>query len=94
MAIQSPITYADFFDQESILREDGWMVSKTNLLLFWVPPWHRVGFWKPQNMVVIGSEQTKVDLSHFVVGKDWYRCKTDVGLSGQGNKAYNATQTQ
>ncbi|KZP31128.1 hypothetical protein FIBSPDRAFT_1037603 [Athelia psychrophila] len=64
--------------------ENGWMANSPVELLFWVPPAYRTGLWRPNNIIVIGPGQTRLDLTHFVHGDDWARfnCYGDIGLGG------------
>ncbi|KDQ56504.1 hypothetical protein JAAARDRAFT_132549, partial [Jaapia argillacea MUCL 33604] len=51
-----------------------WIVNSKSQLLFWVPPWNRVGLYWPGNLLVIGQQPTKLDFTHFVYGIDWMKC--------------------
>jgi WD40 repeat protein len=55
--------------------ENGWVLNLPSELLFWVPPWARTGLWWPTNTVVIADVVTKLDLSQFVHGTSWHRCR-------------------
>jgi hypothetical protein len=63
------------FQYDSVTR-NGWVtLDWTSELLFWVPPWSRTGLWRPNNVMVIGEGSTKVDLSYFVHGTNWQKCR-------------------
>ncbi|KDQ56497.1 hypothetical protein JAAARDRAFT_132710, partial [Jaapia argillacea MUCL 33604] len=51
-----------------------WIVTRKSQLLFWVPPWNRVGLYWPGNLLVIGQQPTKLDFTHFVYGINWMNC--------------------
>ncbi|KAJ6487440.1 WD40 repeat-like protein [Mycena vitilis] len=55
------------------LRE-GWMYRNSSELLFWLPSQHRLGFWMPENTLVIGRQQTKLSYETFVHGTEWTKC--------------------
>ncbi|KZP21233.1 hypothetical protein FIBSPDRAFT_860929 [Athelia psychrophila] len=50
------------------------MMNSPTELLFWVPPAYRLGLWRPNSILVIGTQHTRLDLEHFVDGDDWARC--------------------
>ena len=54
--------------------DDGWILGSSSELLFWVPPSHRTGLWRPRNVGVIGEGSTKLDFSRFVHGTSWAQC--------------------
>ncbi|KDQ50899.1 hypothetical protein JAAARDRAFT_101194, partial [Jaapia argillacea MUCL 33604] len=54
--------------------ERGWIVNSQFELLFWVPPWNRVGLYSPENLLVIGQQPTQLDFTNFVHGRDWMKC--------------------
>src|SRR6202035_534949 len=62
------------YRSDSII-ENGWILNQLSELLFWVPPWSENGLLRPNNVMVIGKGSTKVDLSHFVHGKNWHQCQ-------------------
>jgi hypothetical protein len=44
--------------------------------ILWVPPWLRDGLYLPWNSLVIHYRgTTKLDLSQFVHGTDWIKCR-------------------
>jgi WD40 repeat protein len=55
--------------------ENGWVMNPPSELLFWVPPWSRIGLWRPANTAVIADGLTKLDFSQFVHGTFWARCQ-------------------
>ncbi|TDL24719.1 hypothetical protein BD410DRAFT_718713, partial [Rickenella mellea] len=55
-----------------------WIMGSDSSLLFWVPPWSRVGLWWPTNTAVIAEGSTHLDLSHFVHGTSWQQCKKSI----------------
>ncbi|KAJ6487473.1 WD40 repeat-like protein [Mycena vitilis] len=55
------------------LRE-GWMYRNSSDLLFWLPSQHRLGFWMPENTLVIGRQQMKLSYETFVHGTEWTKC--------------------
>ncbi|KAJ7592941.1 hypothetical protein C8J56DRAFT_486120 [Mycena floridula] len=60
---------------------DGWIMTRDNGLLFWVPPVYRAHLWQPSNIAVIGPDALRLDLSKFVHGRDWTRCRDPFSLS-------------
>ncbi|KAJ7592945.1 WD40-repeat-containing domain protein [Mycena floridula] len=72
-----PIMYED-----TSKMVDGWVVTRDNGLLFWVPPVYRARLWRPSNIAVIGPDDgLQLDLSKFVHGRDWTRCRDPFSLS-------------
>jgi WD40 repeat protein len=67
-------TSQDYREEWSELT-DGWIRSPRSELLFWVPPWDRQRLCWPRNTVIIGQPYTKLDLSQFVHGTSWQKCK-------------------
>ncbi|KAF7348845.1 WD40 repeat-like protein [Mycena venus] len=56
--------------------EDGWLMNSSSERILWVPPWLRDGLYLPWNSLVICSRgTTKLDLSQFVHGTDWIKCR-------------------
>ncbi|KAJ6457820.1 WD40-repeat-containing domain protein, partial [Mycena vitilis] len=55
------------------LRE-GWVSQNASELLFWLPSQHRLGFWMPENTLVVGRQQTKLSYETFVHGTEWTKC--------------------
>jgi WD40 repeat protein len=55
--------------------ENGWIINSPSMLIFWVPPWYRVGLWRPRNTAIIGQASVKLDFSRFVHGTSWEQCK-------------------
>ncbi|KAJ6572735.1 hypothetical protein DFH09DRAFT_1362305 [Mycena vulgaris] len=55
--------------------EDGWVYDSFSRRILWVPAWLRDDFCLPWNSFVIGPGGThRMDLTHFVHGKDWVKC--------------------
>jgi WD40 repeat protein len=61
--------------QNDTQLENGWILNMPSELLFWVPPWARIGLWWPANTAVIADQSTKLDLSQFVHGTSWTHCR-------------------
>jgi WD40 repeat protein len=57
--------------------ENGWVMNSPSELLFWVPPWSRIGLWRPANTAVIADWSTKLDFSQFVHGTSWEKCQRE-----------------
>ncbi|KAF7340415.1 WD40 repeat-like protein [Mycena venus] len=58
---------------------DGWLINSASERILWIPPWLREGLYLPWNSLVICSRGTaKLDLSHFVHGTDWTKCREPV----------------
>ncbi|OCH85340.1 hypothetical protein OBBRIDRAFT_740049, partial [Obba rivulosa] len=53
-----------------------WMRGPDNQLLFWVPSLHRLSLHRPSNVAVIGHNETRLDFSKAVIGRNWARCYT------------------
>ncbi|KAJ7592961.1 WD40-repeat-containing domain protein [Mycena floridula] len=73
---------ADSGDEEiPIIHEDtsemidGWIMTRVDGLLFWVPPVYRAHLWQPSNIAVIGPDALRLDFSKFVHGRNWTRCR-------------------
>src|SRR5712671_6613967 len=63
----------------SQLLPSGWVVNSNAEKLFWVPPWNRAGLCFPRNTMTISryGTSTILDLSRFVHGTAWEKCRTD-----------------
>ena len=61
---------------DAVLHDDGWMTTTSGLLLFWVPPEHRLGLFWPHTLTVIGAQPTRLNMQCFVHGPQWTQCKT------------------
>jgi WD40 repeat protein len=61
---------------DSSMLNDGWVFNSSSTLLFWVPPWNRMGLCWPRTSFVIGRGvlSTKLDLDNFVHGDSWVQC--------------------
>ena len=55
-------------------QNNGWIYCNNHGLLFWVPPSHRTGLWRPRNTLVIDKHSTRLELSQFVYGMAWAQC--------------------
>ena len=64
------------FSDGSVLHDDGWVTTTGGLLLFWVPPEHRLGLFWPRTLTVIGAQPTRLDMRCFVHGPQWTQCRT------------------
>ena len=64
------------FTDGSTLHNDGWVTAADGLLLFWVPPEHRVGLCWPSTLTVIGAHPTRLNMERFVHGLQWTQCYT------------------
>ncbi|OCH83941.1 hypothetical protein OBBRIDRAFT_799491 [Obba rivulosa] len=64
----------DHLSDQGVPDNDGWVMGKQGELLFWVPAPHRLSFHSLQTVKVIGSNETQVDYSNVLWGKDWTRC--------------------
>ncbi|KAJ7613250.1 hypothetical protein DFH06DRAFT_1015000, partial [Mycena polygramma] len=51
-----------------------WIYQSSSEHLFWLPTQHRLGFWMPENTMVIGCQQTKLSYDSFVHGAQWAEC--------------------
>lgn len=51
------------------------LAAPSRQLLFWVPPWHRLGLFWPRNTVVIAQGAAQLGLDNFTHGLDWERCQ-------------------
>ena len=74
----SDIIPASSFIAYSKLLPSGWVVNSNAEKLFWVPPWSRPGLCLPRNTMTISRDgpSTVLDISKFVHGKDWEKCRT------------------
>jgi hypothetical protein len=70
-------TVQDEFN-DTAKMDSGWILGSNEELLFWVPPWSRVGLWRPGNTAVIGVQPVKLDFSQFRHGTAWHEVDTDV----------------
>jgi WD40 repeat protein len=69
--------FSSLFTDDCTLREDGWMTTPTEELLFWVPAENRVGFVWPRSMLVQGADtnRTRINLRSFACGLEWENCR-------------------
>ncbi|KAF8332311.1 uncharacterized protein EI90DRAFT_2897445, partial [Cantharellus anzutake] len=51
-----------------------WMTTTDGLLLFWVPPEHRLGLFRPSTLTVIGVRPIRLNMQRFVHGLQWTQC--------------------
>ncbi|KAF7348813.1 WD40 repeat-like protein [Mycena venus] len=55
---------------------DGWLTNSASERILWIPPWLREGLSLPWNSFAICSRgTTKVDLTQFVHGINWTKCR-------------------
>ncbi|GJJ11143.1 hypothetical protein Clacol_005374 [Clathrus columnatus] len=59
------------------LREDGWVTTQNNELLFWVPNRYHETLYTPKLKYLIKGKSTELDLSSFSHGKSWTSCRGD-----------------
>lgn len=71
-------TYSIF--RYSANTRDGWVFGPNEELLLWVPPEIRPRLCPLSNILVIDKRQewTALDVTHFVHGEEWARCKDPV----------------
>ena len=62
------------FTDHSVINDEGWICGRNGELLMWIPPLHRVGLHRPNNVWVAGEHETRMDLSTFVHGQRWATC--------------------
>ncbi|GJJ11003.1 hypothetical protein Clacol_005232 [Clathrus columnatus] len=60
------------------LREDGWVITENNELLFWVPDRYHETLYTPRLKYIITGEITELDLSGFSHGQSWASCRVAV----------------
>ncbi|KAJ7271564.1 hypothetical protein C8J57DRAFT_1319271, partial [Mycena rebaudengoi] len=59
--------------------KDGWVIDSLDHRIMWVPPWLCDTFCLPWNSLVIGpAGVVKLDLTYFVHGTEWERCRSSV----------------
>ena len=60
------------------LLPSGWVVNSNADKILWVPPWQRKGLCLPGNILTISRDalSTVLDISRFVHGTAWERCRT------------------
>ncbi|KIM23092.1 hypothetical protein M408DRAFT_267254 [Serendipita vermifera MAFF 305830] len=54
---------------------DGWVLGPNSELLFWVPAGIRSGLCSLRNTLVLGGNPTHLDLTNFMHGDAWHRCR-------------------
>ncbi|KZP10859.1 WD40 repeat-like protein [Athelia psychrophila] len=63
-----------FTDSSSL--DNGWMLASSSDLLFWVPPYYRLGLVRPGNAaVIVSGAAAELDLTTFVYGSNWQQCR-------------------
>ncbi|KZP17818.1 WD40 repeat-like protein [Athelia psychrophila] len=63
-----------FTDRSSL--DNGWMLASSSDLLFWVPPYYRLGLVRPGNVaVIVSGAAAELDLTTFVYGSNWQQCR-------------------
>ena len=45
--------------------------------LMWIPEIHRTTLYRPNNLLVSGQKETKLNFENFFWGQEWIKCKTD-----------------
>lgn len=75
--LNDSLTGIDSVSSESIQRQNGWVLGPNAELLFWIPPEIRIQLSSLPCTLVIDKRQvwTILDLTHFVHGQEWSRCK-------------------
>ncbi|KAI0337181.1 WD40 repeat-like protein [Trametopsis cervina] len=53
----------------------GYILGPNSELLFWVPPDYRPGLWRPSTQLVSAVRSLRLDLSRFVHGHRWRKCR-------------------
>ncbi|KAF9457440.1 WD40-repeat-containing domain protein [Collybia nuda] len=59
------------------LKKENWACGSNQEPLFWVPLQNQ-NFTSPRNPLIIGSNPTIIDYSHFVHGISWEKCKSSI----------------
>ena len=62
------------FTDQSVISIDGWISAASGELLIWIPGQHRRCLHHPSNIWIAGRNETSLDLSQFVHGKNWSNC--------------------
>ncbi|KAF7350241.1 WD-REPEATS-REGION domain-containing protein [Mycena venus] len=62
------------YDSPSWTIQEGWVLSSTDELLFWLHHEYRAGFWMPLNKLIIGRQQTLLSYDNFAHGTEWAKC--------------------
>jgi WD40 repeat protein len=57
-----------------VISVDGWISAADGKLLIWIPGQHRKCLHRPSNIWIAGKNETHLDLSQFVHGKNWSSC--------------------
>ncbi|GJJ11010.1 hypothetical protein Clacol_005239 [Clathrus columnatus] len=60
------------------LREDGWVITQNDELLFWVPNWYHETLYTPRLKQILRGKITELDLSSFSHGQSWASCRVTV----------------
>ncbi|GJJ11102.1 hypothetical protein Clacol_005333 [Clathrus columnatus] len=66
------------FGSSARLREDGWVITQNNGLLFWIPNRYRETLYTPNLKYIIKGKPTELDLSSFSHGQSWASCRATV----------------
>ena len=74
-AAAAPTVQDVIFSDGSVLHDDGWVTTTGGLLLFWVPPEHRLGLFWPRTLTVMGARPTQLNMQYFVHGPRWMQCR-------------------
>ncbi|KZP17839.1 WD40 repeat-like protein [Athelia psychrophila] len=68
------VTAPVFTDHSSL--DNGWILMSSSDLLFWVPPYYRLGLVRPSNTaVIVAGTPVELDLAAFVHGSNWQQCR-------------------
>lgn len=60
------------FTDHSAIDDHGWIRGGNDELVMWIPDIHRLGLHRPSTAAVANAHQTKLDLSRFVNGRNWW----------------------
>ncbi|KIJ30644.1 hypothetical protein M422DRAFT_267794 [Sphaerobolus stellatus SS14] len=73
----SPGSFSFMHWGESYDFSPGWVTSPlhTSVYLFWVPPRYRPLLWTPGTAMIFHPNSFQLDLSNFMHGDQWARCK-------------------
>lgn len=59
-----------------MLREDGWITTADEQLLFWAPPEYQSRLPWPRTLAIIGTQPVQINLNRFVHGPQWTQSRT------------------
>ncbi|KAI0263280.1 hypothetical protein BC834DRAFT_827890, partial [Gloeopeniophorella convolvens] len=63
--------------------DDGWIHGENGKLMIWIPEPHRTYLHHPENAWITAENETILDLSRFVHGRDWTQCRGQMGSTTQ-----------